>query len=105
MTVGPTAPNAVATARLWIVYRTGVAPSAIPTQTLTVHETGSGQTWQITVDANTVARQTAATALVLDRSGSMSEDRAEDARINDVRSIRRCRRWLDSLVRAGVWGG
>jgi hypothetical protein len=77
VTVGPTAPNAVATARLWIVYRTGVAPSSIPIQTLTVQETGSGQTWQVTVDANTVARTTAATALVLDRSGSMSEDRGD----------------------------
>ena len=77
VTVGPTAPNAVATARLWIVYRTGVAPSSIPTQTLTVQEAASGQTWQVTVDGNTVARATAATALVLDRSGSMSEDRGD----------------------------
>ena len=77
VTVGPTAPNAVATARLWIIYRTGVAPSFIPTQTLTVQEAASGRTWQITVDGNTVARATAATALVLDRSGSMSEDRGD----------------------------
>jgi hypothetical protein len=77
VTVGPTAPNAVATARLWIVYRTGVAPSSIPTQTLTVREPSSGKTWQVTVDANTVARATTATALVLDRSGSMSEDRGD----------------------------
>jgi hypothetical protein len=77
VTVGPTLPNAVATARLWIVYRTGVAPSAIPTQTLTVREAASGQTWQVTVDANTVGRLTAATALVLDRSGSMGEDRGD----------------------------
>ena len=76
VTVGPTVVNAVATARLWLVYRTGVAPS-IPTQTLTVREAASGQTWQITVDGNTVARATAATALVLDRSGSMSEDRGD----------------------------
>lgn len=77
VTVGPTATNAVATARLWVIYRTGVAPSAIPPQTLTVREAASGQTWQVTVDGNTVARKTAATALVLDRSGSMSEDRGD----------------------------
>lgn len=77
VTVGPTAPNAVATARLWVVYRTGVAPSSIPAQTLTVQDAASGQTWQVTVDANTVARVTAATALVLDRSGSMAEDRGD----------------------------
>lgn len=72
VTVGPTAPNAVASARLWLVYRTGVAGSSIPTQTLTVRETGSGLTWTVTVDGNTVARRTSAVALVLDRSGSMS---------------------------------
>lgn len=70
-TVGPTAPNAVATARLWLVYRTGSEPSSLPTQTLTVREPGSGQSWQVTVDGNTVARRTTATALVLDRSAGM----------------------------------
>ncbi|MFF0267464.1 LodA/GoxA family CTQ-dependent oxidase [Kribbella sp. NPDC004536] len=75
VTVGPTAPNAVATARLWVVYRTGAAPSSIPPQVLTLE--GAGQTWQVTVTGNTVARTTAATALVLDRSGSMSEDRGD----------------------------
>jgi hypothetical protein len=59
------------------VYRTGAAPSAIPPQVLTVQEAASGQTWQVTVTGNTVARTTAATALVLDRSGSMSEDRGD----------------------------
>lgn len=77
VTVGPTSPNAVATARLWVIYRTGVAPSSIPTQILTVRDGPSGQMWQVTIDGNTVARQTAATALVLDRSGSMSEDRGD----------------------------
>ncbi|RZT16607.1 von Willebrand factor type A domain-containing protein [Kribbella sp. VKM Ac-2569] len=77
VTVGPTAPNGVATARLWVVYRTGVAPSSIPPQVLTVREAASGQTWDVTVTGNTVARKTAATALVLDRSGSMSEDRGD----------------------------
>ncbi|MGK5172162.1 LodA/GoxA family CTQ-dependent oxidase [Geodermatophilus sp. CPCC 205761] len=77
VTVGPTAPNAVAGARLWLVYRTGVAPSSIPTQTLTVREAASGDTWQVSVDGNTVARATAAAALVLDRSGSMAEDRGD----------------------------
>lgn len=73
-TVGPTSGSAVVDARLWLVYRTGTAPSAIPTQTLTVREPVSGRTWTVHVDANTVARRTTALALVLDRSGSMSED-------------------------------
>ena len=77
VSVGPTAGNSVATARLWIIYRTGAAPSSIPAQTVTVREPISGQEWSITIDANTVARKTAAVALVLDRSGSMSEDRGD----------------------------
>jgi L-Lysine epsilon oxidase N-terminal/L-lysine epsilon oxidase C-terminal domain/von Willebrand factor type A domain len=74
VTVGPTTGTAVAEARLWLVYRTGSAPSSVPTQTLTVRETVSGRTWTVTVDANTVARRTTSVALVLDRSGSMAED-------------------------------
>ncbi|MFH8249981.1 LodA/GoxA family CTQ-dependent oxidase [Microbacterium sp. B2969] len=77
VTVGPTPGNSVATARLWIVYRTGAVGSAIPTQTVTVRQAGGGSTWQITIDGNTIARKTAAVALVLDRSGSMSEDRGD----------------------------
>ena len=77
VSVGPTGSSAVATAQLWIIYRTGAAASSIPTQTVTVREPVSGQTWDITIDANTVARKTAAVALVLDRSGSMSDDRGD----------------------------
>ena len=77
VTVGPTSASSVATARLWVIYRTGAAPSAIPTQNVTVREPVSGQTWNISIDANTIARKTAAVALVLDRSGSMSQDRGD----------------------------
>lgn len=77
VTVGPTPGNSVATARLWIIFRTGAAGSAIPTQTVTVRQAGGTASWQITIDANTIARKTAAVELVLDRSGSMSEDRGD----------------------------
>ncbi len=77
VTVGPTGGSSTATAQLWVIYRTGAAPSAIPTQIVTVREPVSGQAWNITIDANTVARQTAAVALVLDRSGSMGQDRGD----------------------------
>ena len=77
VTVGPTLGSSVATARLWVIYRTGAAPSAIPTQNVTVREPVSGQTWHISIDANTIARKTTAVALVLDRSGSMGEDRGD----------------------------
>jgi hypothetical protein len=76
VTVGPTTANQVATARLWIIFRTS-AIGAIALQTVTVREPISGQLWSITISGNTVARKTAATALVLDRSGSMSEDRGD----------------------------
>jgi hypothetical protein len=76
-TVGPTSGSGVATARLWIIYGTGTDGSSIPTQTVTVREPVSGQTWDVLIDANTVARRTAAVALVLDRSGSMGEDRGD----------------------------
>ena len=36
VTVGPTAAAASPRARLWIIYQTGAAPAAIPTQTVTV---------------------------------------------------------------------
>lgn len=77
VTVGPTGGAAVATARLWIIYRTGAAGSALATQTVTVREPVSGQTWTVPIDGNTVARKTAAVALVLDRSGSMAQDRGD----------------------------
>lgn len=76
VTVGPTGGADVAMARLWVIYRTGAAPSSIPTQTVVVQATG-GHTWTVTIDANTVARKTAAVALVLDRSGSMADDRGD----------------------------
>lgn len=77
VSVGPTGVAGMVTARLWVIYRTGAAPSSIATQTVTVREPVSGQTWNISIDANTVARRTAAVALVLDRSGSMAENRGD----------------------------
>jgi hypothetical protein len=77
VTVGPTPGSSIATARLWIVYRTGNVGDVLPPQTVTVQDAGGTQSWHITILGNTVARKTAAAALVLDRSGSMSEDRGD----------------------------
>ena len=77
VTVGPTPANGVATARLWVIYRTSSAGDVLPPQTVTVEDSGGTQSWTITILGNTVARKTAAAALVLDRSGSMSEDRGD----------------------------
>ena len=75
VTVGPTGPSEIASARLWVIYRTGAAPSSLPLQTVTI-QSGS-QTWQVTIAGDTVPRKTTGVALVLDRSGSMSEDRGD----------------------------
>jgi hypothetical protein len=75
--VGPTPANGVATARLWVIYKTSTVGSVLPPQTVTVQEAGGTRSWTITVIGNTVARVTAAAALVLDRSGSMVEDRGD----------------------------
>ena len=75
-TVGPTAGNQIATARLWVVYQTGTVDESITDQ-VTVRHVASGRTWTVTITANTVGRKVAAAALVLDRSGSMSENRGD----------------------------
>jgi L-Lysine epsilon oxidase N-terminal/L-lysine epsilon oxidase C-terminal domain/von Willebrand factor type A domain len=72
VTVGPTTPTAVATARLWVVYRTSTPGDVLPPQTLVVGDGSS--TWTVTVTGDTVGRRSVATALVLDRSASMAED-------------------------------
>jgi len=77
VTVGPTSGTAIATARLWVIYRTSNAGDVLPPQTVTVRDSGNTQSWTITIIGNTVARKTAAASLVLDRSGSMSEDRGD----------------------------
>jgi len=77
VTVGPTTANASAVARLWLIFRTASAGDVLPPQHLRVRQQGGTQQWDITVIGNTVARKTTATALTLDRSGSMSEDRGD----------------------------
>lgn len=74
VTVGPTGGSSVATARFWVIYRTSTDGDVLPQQTVTIQDSTGAQSWTVTIDGNTVARKTAAAALVLDRSGSMSED-------------------------------
>lgn len=75
-TAGPTAPSTIALARLWVEYKTGAIGEHISDQ-LTVTGVSTGATWTIPITASTVARKVAVAALVLDRSGSMSEDRGD----------------------------
>ncbi|MGI8456623.1 MAG: LodA/GoxA family CTQ-dependent oxidase [Propionibacteriaceae bacterium] len=99
VTVGPTAPSAVATAQLWLVYRTDAVGSTLPTQLLTVTEPVSGRSWQVSVDGNTVARTTTATALALDRSGSMADDRGDGQSKHD--SLQQAANMFVDLMLAG----
>jgi L-Lysine epsilon oxidase N-terminal/L-lysine epsilon oxidase C-terminal domain/von Willebrand factor type A domain len=71
---GPTVGNAIATAYLWIIYKTSNVGESLPAQTVTVQDGAGTQTWTVTILGNTVARKTAAVALVMDRSGSMADD-------------------------------
>ncbi len=74
--VGPTSGSGVETARLWIQYRTQ-SPGNSANDTVTITAPGAGETWTVDLTAKTVGRKTAATSLVLDRSGSMDEDRGD----------------------------
>lgn len=56
--------------RIWISY-TGTADGDTATGTVTVHGAETGQDFVIAISANTIARPTVATMLVLDQSGSM----------------------------------
>jgi hypothetical protein len=71
---GPTSGSAIATAYLWIIYTTSNVGDSLPPQTVTVQDGAGTQTWTVTILGNTVARKTAAVALVMDRSGSMADD-------------------------------
>ena len=74
--IQPSTGGAVATARLWIIYAPpNDAHSVSDSVTVTCPETG--QTWVVPITGNSVPRKTAAAALVLDKSGSMGEDRGD----------------------------
>jgi Mg-chelatase subunit ChlD len=68
--------NEIATATLGVHYETGPAGEVVSDQ-VTVTHVESNRTWTVTITASTVGRRPAAAALVLDRSGSMAEDRGD----------------------------
>lgn len=97
-TVGPTSGNDIAVVRLWVKYSTGNV-NDVDLGTVTVVEPASGQTWTIALAARTVARQTAAVALVLDRSGSMTEDRGDGT--SKIASLREASEIFVQLMQQG----
>lgn len=72
-TVPPSETTPVDYGRIWLSY-TSTNASDNASGEVTVECLETGQTWVININANTVARKKAAIALVLDRSGSMSDD-------------------------------
>ncbi len=84
VTVGPTSGSGMATAQLWIIYTATAGASVMPTQTVTVQDSGGTQSWTITIMGNTVPRKTTATALVFDHSGSMSDDAGDGQAKHDL---------------------
>lgn len=72
-TAGPSAYTPLDQARIWIAYTSTTAP-ATASGSVTVQCVETGQTWVINISANTVERPKSAVVLVLDRSGSMSQD-------------------------------
>ena len=78
--------GSVATARLWIVYAPPNDSHSV-TDSITVTCPETSQTWTVPITANSVPRKVAAAALVLDKSGSMSEDRG-DGLGNKSQSVR-----------------
>ena len=62
-----------AAARIWLSY-TSTNPGDVASGSVTVQCVETGESWVITINANTVARARTAVSLVLDRSGSMNDD-------------------------------
>lgn len=62
----------IAVARLWVQYETGLVGENL-NDSLRIHETLTGQDFDVTIRATTIARPKTAVALILDRSGSMSQ--------------------------------
>jgi hypothetical protein len=60
-----------AMARLWVQFTGTTAGAPVPQGSVRVRCVETGQTWDITITANTIDRPTVATMLVLDQSGSM----------------------------------
>ncbi|KEO61562.1 M64 family metallopeptidase [Thioclava indica] len=77
--------QAMTQGKIWISY-TSTTAGASASGTVTIEAVETGETFVVTITANTVARPTAAAALVLDRSGSMNEDAGDGtAKISKLR--------------------
>lgn len=88
----------VSSARLWLSY-TSTNPGDTATGSVTVRCNETGQTWVIPIMASTVSRPKSAAVLVMDRSGSMTDD-AGDGRTK-VQKLREAANAFIDVMRAG----
>ena len=94
VTADPIIPAAAA--RIYLSY-TSTNPGDTASGTVTARCVETGQTWTINIAANTVSRPRTAVSLVLDRSGSMTED-AGDA-VPKITKLREAARvFLDVML-------
>ena len=83
-------------ARLWLSY-TSTTAGATASGSVTVRLDETGQTWTIPIFANTVPRPKSAVSLVLDHSGSMSEDAGDG--LTKVEKLREAARiFIDAML-------
>jgi hypothetical protein len=59
-------------ARIWFAFTGGVAGTTAPSGNVTIHCVETGQNFNFTLEANTIARPTVGIMLILDQSGSMA---------------------------------
>ena len=86
----------VARVHLWLSY-TSTTAGATSSGSVTVQCDETGQTWVIGIHANTVARPKSSVVLVLDHSGSMSED-AGDGIVKVSKLREACTVFIDAML-------
>lgn len=91
-------PGAIAKARIWLSY-TSTSAGATSVGSLTVHCDETGDDWVVPIAANTIARPRTALALVLDHSGSMSDDAGDTT--SKVGKLRQAAQILIDATRSG----
>lgn len=74
--IGPTTPGSLDRLYIKVKYETGTVGESI-NNSVTIHNSATSQEWTVDINASTLEAKKSAVALVLDRSGSMSEDRGD----------------------------
>jgi hypothetical protein len=85
VTVGADPIVPTAAARIWLSY-TSTNPGDTASGSVTVRCVQTGESWTISINANTIARPRSAVSLVVDRSGSMDDDAGDG--IKKVQKLR-----------------